>query len=411
MIKGNGPVEGRQRYLILDVLRGFALLGICLANFPEFSLYSFLNDEAAAAMSTASADSVYKYLLYVFVDGKFYTIFSLLFGVGFSIILSNVTARGGNGTRVFYRRMFFLLLIGLAHLLLLWSGDILMLYAVAGMALPFFVGAKDRTIVIWAVAFLLLPVVVDFVGAVVSFGIADQLVDWQWMLCDRVGITESNFAYWLRDAATYSEMSDFLKMGAVERMWEFVESSRYFKVMGLFLIGYLIGRHRCYARLDELLPRLKKLCVIGLAVGLPLSAVYGWSAVNGRPLGAGIHSLLYFVSVYVTAMGYIAAICLIYSRTREGVVWRMLSYPGRMALTCYIGQSVAGVFIFYGIGRGLGATMGLVYVGLVALGVYMAEVAVCRVWLVAFRFGPLEWLWRCLTYGRLFAIKKKAVRK
>ena len=282
-----------------------------------------------------------------------------------------------------------------------------MLYAVAGMALPLFVRAKDRTIVIWALVFLALPVVVDFVGVVVSFGVTGRLVDWQWMLCDRYGITESNFAYWLRDATTYGDMSDFLKMGAVERMWEFVESSRYFKVMGLFLTGYLIGRHRCYARIDELVPRLKKLCIIGFAAGLPLSAVYGWSAMNGQPLGAGVHGLLYFISVYVTAMGYVAAICLIFNRTQKGVVWRMLAYPGRMALTCYIGQSVAGVFVFYGIGLGFGATMGLVYVGLVALGIYVAEAAVCRAWLAMFRFGPLEWLWRCLTYGRFFAIMKK----
>lgn len=399
-----GPVEGKRRYLILDILRGFALAGICLANFPEFSLYSFLDGEAASTMPTALADRVMQYFLYIFVDGKFYTIFSLLFGIGFSIILANNSARGANGVKVFYRRMTVLLIIGLAHLLLLWSGDILMLYALAGMALPLFIRAKDKTLIVWALILLMLPVAIDFIGAVVSFGVSDKLVEWQWMLCSRYGITEENFAYWLRDAETYGDVSQFLRMGAVERMWEFVESSRYFKVGGLFLIGFLIGRHKIYARLSELTLLLKKLCLTGFCAGLPLSAIYAWSAMEGKPMGAGVHSLLYFISVYITSLGYITGICLLFQSSQEGKVWRLLSYPGRMALSCYIGQSVAGILIFYGIGFGLGADMGLIYVGMIALAVYIIEIAICALWLSCFRFGPLEWIWRCLTYGRLFSI-------
>lgn len=89
----------------MDVLRGLALLGIALANFPEFSLYSFLSVEAADAMPTAGIDRVVHYLQYIFIDGKFYTIFSLLFGIGFSIIIANAMKRGANGFRIFYRRM------------------------------------------------------------------------------------------------------------------------------------------------------------------------------------------------------------------------------------------------------------------------------------------------------------------
>lgn len=127
------PVRSSERYAILDVLRGLALLGIALANFPEFSLYSFLPVEAAGAMPTAGIDRIVHYIQYVFIDGKFYTIFSLLFGIGFSIIITNAARKGANGFRIFYRRMFVLLLIGFLHLMFLWSGDILMLYALLGM--------------------------------------------------------------------------------------------------------------------------------------------------------------------------------------------------------------------------------------------------------------------------------------
>ena len=138
------PIRSSERYVILDALRGFAILGIALANFPEFSLYTFLPADDAAQLPASGGDRGLRYLLYLLVDGKFYTLFSLLFGIGFSIILSNVTRKGGNALRVFYRRMALLALIGGLHLIFLWSGDILLLYALLGMLLPLFRHLSDR---------------------------------------------------------------------------------------------------------------------------------------------------------------------------------------------------------------------------------------------------------------------------
>lgn len=404
MQKEGAPVDVKQRHLILDALRGFALLGICLANYPEFSLYSFLESAPKAMFPTAVIDTVMQWFLYIFIDGKFYTIFSLLFGIGFSIILRNNQERGANGTWIFYRRMFFLLLIGLAHLILIWSGDILMLYAVVGMTLPLFKKCKGRTLLLWASGFLFVPVVVDYVCQFTGVYLSKKLVEWQWLLCDRFGITEENFAYWLRDAKDYGDMHKFLLMGAVERMQEFVDGNRYFKVLGLFLIGFWIGRQRLFARLGDFSGPLKRIGLWGLSVGLPLSAVYAWSAMRGKPLGFGTHSLFYFLSVYITSFGYVALFCLLYLRSRDGVFWKIISYPGRMALTNYIGQSAVGVAIFYGVGLGLGATTGLIYGELIAFAVFLFEIVFSMGWLGQFRFGPLEWIWRCLTYGRLFKI-------
>lgn len=132
----------KNRIVTLDALRGFALLGIALANFPEFSLWTFLDHETQMKMQTGSLDAIVRCLQYLLVDGKFYTIFSVLFGIGFYIIISHAIQRGANGFRIFYRRMLILLIIGLAHLMLLWSGDILMLYAAIGMLLPLFRNCK-----------------------------------------------------------------------------------------------------------------------------------------------------------------------------------------------------------------------------------------------------------------------------
>ena len=405
-LNSGSPVEEKKRHVILDSLRGFALLGICLANFPEFSLFTFLKPESVQSMPSAGIDYITKYFLYIFIDGKFYTIFSLLFGIGFSIILENNNKRGANGILIFYHRMFWLLIIGLAHLMLIWSGDILMLYALVGMLLPLFRKQKDSVILIWATVLLILPVVIDFICQFTGVYLSAGLVKWQGLLCDRYGITDDNFAYWLRDAQSYSDILKFLVMGAVERMSEFVDGNRYFKVAGLFLIGFIIGRRKLYTDLRCYSGVLKKLVITGLSIGLPLSWLYAFSAIQNKPWGIGIHSLLYLFSVYLTSFGYISLICLLYLRFKKWGIWKLLAYPGRMALTNYIGQSILGMFIFYGIGFGLGADTGLFTTEWIALSVFLFEVGMSALWLNYCLFGPLEWIWRCLTYKRLFSFIK-----
>lgn len=286
-----GPVGPSERSVVLDVLRGLALLGIALANFPEFSLYSFLPPEAAEALPTAGFDRVVRYLQYLFVDGKFYTIFSLLFGVGFSIILANAARRGVDGFRIFYRRMAVLLLIGLLHLMFLWSGDILVLYALLGMLLPLFRNVSNRGLLIWAFGLLSLPLAVDFFVKYSGFSPSAPFVELQWRCCDRYGITESNFAYWLRDATHYGQTFEFLIQGAWVRVQEFIDGNRYFRVMGLFLLGFYIGRNRLYADLAGRRRELERLARLGFVFGLPLSCLYAWSALHGRPWGTGLHSV------------------------------------------------------------------------------------------------------------------------
>lgn len=244
------PVKPSERYIILDALRGFALLGICLANYPEFSLYTFQPSEIAAAMPSAGVDRIVRFLQYVLVDGKFYTLFSLLFGMGFSIIISHAAQRGAGGFRLFYRRMAVLLLIGFIHLMFIWSGDILMLYALMGMALPLFRNVSDRGLLCWAAAFVLLPIVVDTAANLAGVSLSAPAVRAQWHYCRMYGITEENFGYWLRDADTYKEVFQFLVQGALVRVQEFVDGNRYFKVMGLFILGFYIGRRRMYADLE-----------------------------------------------------------------------------------------------------------------------------------------------------------------
>lgn len=384
----------KKRYVILDALRGFAILGIILANFPEFSLWTFSDPS-----TWTGTDRITRALQTMFIDGKFYTLFSLLFGMGFSIQLANAEGK----LKTFYRRMTVLLLIGLLHIAFLWSGDILMLYAVCGMVLPLFRHLPTRKILTCAACFLLLPVLCELL---LGSRLADPLEARQWEICGLYGITETNFGTWLSDARSYREVLQFLHQGGIERMWEFVSSHRYFKVMGLFLIGFAVGRERIYADIQAHRALLKNTFLLGLAIGLPLSLFYTHSSMAGHPWGSVAHSILY-LSVYPMGFAYAAGFCLLFDRKPESPGWQLLAKPGRMACTNYLGQSVLGILLFYGIGFGLGNRVGLLATELIALGVYAFQIGFSALWLKFFKFGPVEWVWRMLTYGKWLPMRQK----
>jgi uncharacterized protein len=401
------PVGSSERHAILDVLRGIALFGICLANCAEFSLYTFQTKEVIEAMSTAGVDRIIRFLQYLFVDGKFYTLFSLLFGIGFSIILSNAAKKGGNGTETFYRRMMVLILIGLFHLIFLWAGDILILYAVAGLFLPLFRNVSDKKLILFAVLLLLFPIVIDGLVTLFDLNLSASVISATQYLHGKAGITEETFSVWLVEKESYMDILKFNSAGTFIRMQEFIEGNRIFKVFGLFLLGLYIGRNRIYASLNDNKKLLKQVILYGLLVGLPTSILYAWESTSGHPFGLAGHSIIYAISVVPLSLAYAAIICLWYQKNKERKLFNVLAAPGRMALTNYIMQSVFGIIIFYGIGFSLGAKIGLVYVEFIAAGIFLFQVLYSYIWLRNFQFGLLEWCWRMLTYGKRLKLVKK----
>jgi len=396
----------KHRHIILDSLRGLALFGICLANFPEFSLYTFQDSSVTNAMPTASIDRFIRYLQYIFIDGKFYTLFSLLFGIGFSIILSNAAKNNRNGLKIFYRRMFILFFIGLFHLVFLWAGDILILYACMGFFLPLFRNVSNRKLLQLAVFFLAFPIVIDTCTQIFGWDLAAPAIQATAYFHNMFGITEETFPVWLAQQQSYTDILRFNIAGSFIRMQEFIEGNRAFKVLAIFLFGLYIGRNKIYANLEDNKLLLKKVRFYGFIVGFPTTLLYAFSAMNGHPWGLAVHSALYTISVLPLCLAYITAICLWYIHHKENVLFRIMAAPGRMALTNYIMQSVFGIIIFYGISFGLGATVGLIYVELIAAGVFLFQVLYSYLWLNKLQFGPLEWGWRMLTYGKWMKLAK-----
>ena len=409
MLNKDGPVNLSERYVILDVLRGIALLGICLANYQEFSLYSFQDKAVVEAMPTASIDHIWTYFHYIFIEGKFYSLFSLLFGIGFSIILSKITENNQYGFAVFYRRMMILAIIGFMHLILLWAGDIVVLYALVGLLLPLFRNVSDKKLLIISAALLCFPIALDTFKVLTDhrFTLMIPVEKALLYLNAKNGITSDNFSLWLLEGKSYPEVLKFNLSGSFIRCQEFIEGSRAFKVLGLFILGLYVGRNKLYARLNEHTALLKKIRNVGFWAGLPLSCLFAWNAVDGH-LGLIAGSTIYALSVTPMSLSYIAAICLWFMKHQDKKIFTIMAAPGRMALSNYIGQSVMGMILFYGIGFKLALT-GLVYVVMMAAGVFVLQVVCSNVWLHYFRFGPLEWIWRMLTYGQWLRISRDGV--
>ncbi len=404
------PAPLKEREDILDILRGIALFGICMANYPPLSLYVFQKPEIKAAMSTASIDEWLPYIHFAFFDGKFYSLFSLLFGIGFSIILLKKGTDGKSRLPLFYRRLLALAVIGLFHAVLLWEGDILFLYALVGMLLPLFRNVKDKTILItWAVL-IISPVFLDIFHGLTKdkYNPADFFERKAIETCNYYGITENNFRNWHALNTDYQSMFDANRANFFWRWQGLLDSNRLPKVLGMFLLGFYVGRKMIYTRLEENRELLKKVQRWGFLIGLPFS--FGHAYVEMNDLGEGpiglLHPLFYALSVVPLSLAYTSTICLWFLKPKGRERLQIFAAPGRMALTNYIMQTVIAVFIFYGIGLGLGAKTGVFYVFLISIGVYVLQVIYSNIWLKYFQYGPVEWIWRQVTYGKRLKLRR-----
>lgn len=406
----NIPVSLSDRADILDILRGIALLGICLANYPALSMYVFQKQEVLNAMPTASFDKILDFFHFVFIDGKFYTLFSLLFGIGFSIILLR-SQQKGKGLGIFYRRIIILIFIGLAHALFLWEGDILLLYGIIGLLLPLFRNVSDRKLLILIVVLILMPIVIDSLK-VISKGVLDlsKPMERLAMAADDVrGITDENWMTWHVDHTTYAEMFKMNQAAIFWRYQDLLANNRFFKVLGIFLLGLVAGRKLLYRKLEENKTLFKKLQRYGFAIGLPFSLgmVYFQFDAHHLPSVYGLlDTVTYALSVVPLSLAYTATICLWFLKENPRKKLLIFAAPGRMALTNYLMQTMIAILIFYGVGLGYGATLGLVYVIFIAISVYLFQMLFSNWWLNHFNYGPFEWIWRQLTYGKKLPLRK-----
>ena len=394
------PAAEQERVVSLDVLRGMAVGGILLAN--VFVFFGLLLDPNGRLdlLPTARIDRGIEFLEHVIVEGKFYSIFSLLFGIGFGLQLSR---RGNVAIGRFRRRLAVLVGIGFVHASLIWAGDILLLYALLGFAMPWFARRSDRSLLRWTVGLLATPTVLYVIAVAVSMamgvtpeadaspnGPAQDIPPEILALINAVGTGG------FRDAFIGNLI--FL----VGRWADLFVTVRFPKVLGMFVMGLWVVRQGIATDPGSHRSLLVKWRRLGLAIGLPLNLGAAWAFSVWPYLPPSAGALLGVagqgIGVPLLALGYGSAIVL--AAIDGNRIIGQFAPVGRMALTNYLTHSIVCVTLSYGFGFGLWGHIGALEAWGIALGVVLLQIPLSRWWLSDHRYGPMEWVWRRLTYGR-----------
>lgn len=385
-----GPA--RERIELLDSLRGFALLGILLANILAFSGWALVGDEVKIALAGEGGAQWQQRLHRFFVDGKFYTIFSLLFGAGFALQLASLSRRGADGLRIYRRRVLILLAIGLVHSMLIWDGDILTLYALLGLLLPLFHRLGDRVLLAWAASLIFIaPALGILLFRLLGWPADAGLMSLSDSVAVALGATDP------KDGVGWVRREDFrgwfswVASGPIFSWGLRIESWRIPKVLGIMLVGIWLGRRLTSGNLLGDRRLLWRVLLAGAAIGIPANIAY---ALREQTSQADWPSLIGTVPM---AFAYAAGFALAYPRAQR--VLGAFRAPGRMALTNYLAQSVVCVLVFYGIGLGRVGYWSPTLFYTFALALFATQLLLSHLWLRRFRQGPMEALWRRLTYG------------
>lgn len=406
------PVLSANRVTLLDSIRGFAIFGILVVNMQYF--YQPMISLMLGFQEPGSVLDKYSTLLIKFIfEGKFYVIFSALFGYGFAIFLSKPLTEGMSILPVMSRRLGVLLLVGILHLVFLWTGDILIFYSIFGFVLLLFIKVSNKGLVKWAIWLVSIPIVLTV--------LAWLLVLMFMQVPEGATAIEASFAEAAANARTMVDNATrvyasgtFREMVAM-RLTEYqllVPGMLIFYpvVLAMFMMGMLAGRLRLMANYAEHLPFFRRCLWIGLGVGLPFSLIYAYSFIR-----VDLHTMDFY-SVLLTAghalggvfMGlfYVSALVLLASKNKLKTFTGWMAPVGQMALTNYLLHSIICTTIFYGYGFGLVGQIGTFQGLLMAIAIFIAQIPFSRFWMSRFHYGPFEWVWRTLTYGKVQPFRK-----
>lgn len=401
------PITSSKRIDLVDALRGFAIFGIFMVNMPGM-FKPAVELIMLPTLGNGTLDVIAHSLIMFFFTGKFFVLFSLLFGFGFYIFLHKDGEPTQESVRLFRKRVFWLLLFGLLHVILFWEGDILVYYALFGFLLILFRKSSIKKIVIWTVIFMLIPIVVVGLVSLLPILLASNEVamaafeqgNQEQLMATQDLIERAYLAY---SSGSYVEI-----MSMNLEQWLFLVSGILFfypTCMALFLIGLLIGRTGLFANYQEHLPFFKKVFWITLPIGIVCNLLLILSVVNFNPGvidgWAFIGRTFGIIGGVVMMCTYVSGFIMLYSQGTFRRLFNGFSYVGRMALTNYITHSVISLLLFR---SGLFGLFGHVEVWqsiLLVLVIFSIQIVFSKWWLRQFKFGPLEWLWRSLTYGKI----------
>lgn len=391
-------VHPGERILTIDVLRGFALFGILFSHMIFWYSGGALPQEYYQPQNDVfSMIAMATYL--IFFIGKFFSLFSFLFGLSFFIQMQSLEKRGDNFVVRFAWRLGILGIIGTLHHIF-WRADILSIYVPLGFLLLFFRHLSNRILLIIGVACVLnIP---TKIAELVSIALTNHV---ELIAADQKADAAVNFASMTQ--ANWSELFA-ANWQAMKGKWIYqVNSGRAIITFGYFLLGMLVGRLNIFETIENYSEQLKRNTknlwkVLG-GVALCYLVFGGATAlfkipVDKTPLAQWLFG--FFGEFFNTALTFLYIH--IVTRLMMNQTWQHrlsgLGAMGKMALTSYLTQSVIGVLLFFHVGIGLLGITSPAQNCLLAIAIFATQMLICRWWLSYFRFGPVEWLWRSATY-------------
>ncbi len=404
-----GPVTEKERIQELDVLRGIALFGVLTMNFVAFASAGTLTTEAQlAALPTAAIDAPVYWAVRWLIGDKANTMFAALFGLGFYLQMKRAEGQPGFEKR-YSQRLLCLLLFGWFNVIFLWIWDILNLYALAGFALLLMRRWRTRSLVLFGT-----------IAALYS----DKLQEWWTGLIGLKLVPDSLYsdtAALDRQAAALS--GDYLRVVETFAEWTWTEwlagglmVAWLIYALGRFALGAAIGRSGILEDIPRFLPLLKRIAIVAIPLGL-LSGLWiqlivsdAWQTTGGHGWAKPLAQSLRSPAALILAAGYSAGIVVALHTSRGARMLRVFAPVGRMALTNYLTQGFIYAFVMFDIGLGLGLAgrIGSLAVVLICIAFFALQTAFSSWWLGRFRFGPMEWVWRALTYGKRPAFRLAA---
>ena len=408
------PVAPSERNVTLDVLRGFAMLGILLVNMELFrgAMWPVVLGEA---QWDGALDRAIEFATTWFAQSKFITSFAFMFGLGTAVQMLRAANRGDKPTGKLPRRFTILFIIGLLHGLLVWTGDILMMYAICGFGLLLFVNMSVRKLLWWAGG---------MAGVLTLLGTAFGLMGYWAMTAfgdEAMGDPDAGMEFLepalrtLMDAYQTGSYADQVMVRLIELPITQVASVMFAPLLFiLMLLGMAAAKSGMVADTGRFTRLLRRARLIGLGLGIPLNLLLAWTGGHTALMGtadpdqvamANLTMPVMFIAPPILAMGYLATITLACQNPSVQEKFSPLAAVGRMAISAYLFQSIVAswFFIATGLYGEASPTVGLALL----IAIWAVLLVVCPLWLKAFRMGPVEWLWRSATYGKAQPFRNK----
>ncbi|WP_232223889.1 DUF418 domain-containing protein [Anoxybacteroides tepidamans] len=387
------PISEKERIQVIDVIRGFAILGIFLVNMPDFN--SPIMYLKPGSWSSEPLDRWTEIFIDIFAQASFYTLFSFLFGFGAMIFRERALMKGYSASWLFARRLIVLFLIGCVHAFLIWHGDILISYALTGAIFLLFYNAHERYLLIGAAVFLLVPnTVISLLLLIpILIGEGDSAHFYNERLADEAlqHYRDGTFSdiFWQR-------WHDWVYVnGGAETIYIVIS------LLPMFLLGAYAAKKQWFTAVEANEKILKRISVFAFVIGIIFKLLPYWSEKN-----VFTEYVQHTFGGPATAIFYAVTMALLSKNSLWNKLFSPLAAVGRMSLTNYLFQSIVCTVLFYSYGLGLYGSVRPFYGLLLTIAIYGLQLALSTIWLSHYRMGPLEWIWRTLTYGQKQPFKK-----